>query len=250
MIFQVRIPQGVGPGQKFRCLVNGQHHEIVCPPNAVPGQSIQFQVSDQYQPTQSYSQTQQYATNPPQGYTQQPPQSAYYPQSHTQSPEAIYGMVDVNRSGQINIQQLKQAMDLAGYNRFQMKTCKLMMSMFDTDQTMTMSPTEFSSLYKYVTDWENCFKQYDRDRSGSVTHDELKTAVQAFGYRFSDSFFQTLFNKYDEDNSKTISFDEFIQLFCELHLLTEAFKVHDTKRQGVATFKYEDFLKACFAIHT
>mmetsp|Transcript_7340 Transcript_7340/g.8425 ORF Transcript_7340/g.8425 Transcript_7340/m.8425 type:complete len:242 (-) Transcript_7340:1156-1881(-) len=241
-MYQVRIPQGIRPGQKFRCSINGQQMEIVCPANTVPGQTIQFSVNNSSSPGVAPAQHQSYS---PQSVAQ-----SGYPHANSQSPDSIFASIDTRRTGQININQLQQAFQVAGYAKFQLKTCKLMMSMFDTDHSMMMSATEFAALFKYIKDWEKCFKQYDQNQNGSISFAELKSAVEAFGYRFSDDFFTTLFNVYDADRSRTISFDEFIQLFCELHMLTEAFKIHDTKRQGVATFKYEDFLKACLSIHT
>ena len=57
--------------------------------------------------------------------------------------------------------------------------------MFDRDNSGTINFQEFSSLWKYVTDWQNCFRSYDRDNSGSIDKNELKTALTSFGKRNS-----------------------------------------------------------------
>ena len=36
----------------------------------------------------------------------------------------------------------------------------------------------------------------------------------------------------------------------QLHMLTEEFKKKDANQSGTAVFQYEDFLRACFSIHT
>jgi len=53
--------------------------------------------------------------------------------------------------------------------------------MFDRDNSGSINFQEFSSLWKYVTDWQNCFRSYDRDQSGSIDKNELKTALSGFG---------------------------------------------------------------------
>ena len=56
--------------------------------------------------------------------------------------------------------------------------------MFDKDGSGTVSFEEFCALWKYVTDWLNCFKSFDRDNSGSIDKNELKTAFTTFGMSF------------------------------------------------------------------
>lgn len=53
--------------------------------------------------------------------------------------------------------------------------------MFDKDNSGTINFQEFSSLWKYVTDWQNTFRSYDRDNSGSIDRNELKHALTSFG---------------------------------------------------------------------
>lgn len=38
--------------------------------------------------------------------------------------------------------------------------------MFDKKNNGTVSFEEFGALWKYVTDWQNCFRSFDRDNSG------------------------------------------------------------------------------------
>ena len=53
--------------------------------------------------------------------------------------------------------------------------------MFDRDNSGTINFQEFTNLWKYVTDWQGCFRGYDRDNSGSIDRNELKTALTSFG---------------------------------------------------------------------
>ena len=57
----------------------------------------------------------------------------------------------------------------------------MMIGMFDRDQSGNINFQEFGSLWKYITDWQNTFRSYDRDNSGSIDKRELQTAITSFG---------------------------------------------------------------------
>ena len=135
-----------------------------------------------------------------------------------------------------------------GGQKFSLKACKLMVGLHDVDKTGKIDKKEFVQLDKYIRDWQTCFNSIDHDRSGKIDTKELSTAMKSFGYRFSDSFMQFMVSAYDEDRSGTIEFDEFIQIFVELQMLTEKFKEKDEKKNGVATFHYEEFLRVFYTL--
>ena len=57
----------------------------------------------------------------------------------------------------------------------------LIIGMFDKDRNGTITFQEFGALWKYVTDWQQCFRGFDRDNSGSIDRNELKQALTSFG---------------------------------------------------------------------
>lgn len=57
-------------------------------------------------------------------------------------------------------------------------------------------PTEFSGLWKYIVDWQNIFRQFDRDRSGFIDQDELTEALRSFNYVLSSSIVSLIAYKY------------------------------------------------------
>ena len=62
-------------------------------------------------------------------------------------------------------------------------------------------------MWKYIKDWQNVFKHFDRDRSGTIDGDELRDALGQFGYNLSPSLLDLVQKKYgapallfDQDN--------------------------------------------------
>ena len=52
----------------------------------------------------------------------------------------------------------------------------------DTDCSGTIGFNEYAGLWKYIKDWQNVFRHFDRDRSGSIEGNELREALGQFGY--------------------------------------------------------------------
>lgn len=53
--------------------------------------------------------------------------------------------------------------------------------MFDRDYKGGVNFAEFTGVWKYITDWQNIFRTYDRDNSGQIDKNELKQALTGFG---------------------------------------------------------------------
>lgn len=154
--------------------------------------------------------------------------------------------VDADRSGQISAKELQDALKNGTWQPFNPETVRLMIGMFDRDNSGTINFQEFQALWKYVTDWQNCFRGYDRDSSGSIDRNELKTALTGFGYRLSDQFYDILVKKFDRQGRGTVAFDDFIQCCVVLQTLTQSFRMYDTDQDGWITIGYEQFLTLVF----
>jgi Ca2+-binding EF-hand superfamily protein len=55
---------------------------------------------------------------------------------------------------------------------------------------------EFSGLWKYVADWQNVFKFYDQDGSGTIEGRELSEALRSFGFNLSPTILRLVEAKY------------------------------------------------------
>jgi len=90
--------------------------------------------------------------------------------------------------------------------------------MFDKQNRGTVSFEDFGALWKYVTDWQSCFRSFDQDNSGNIDRNELRTALNAFGYRLSEGIMDLLIRKYDRCGRGIIYFDDFIQCCIVLYV--------------------------------
>lgn len=109
--------------------------------------------------------------------------------------------------------------------------------MFDKQNRGVISFEDFGALWKYVSDWQNCFRSFDRDNSGNIDKVELKNALTAFGYRLSDEVVNIMVQKFDRFGRGTILFDDFIQCCVTLYVSFNTFS---------HLFKKEDFLYSYF----
>ncbi|KAJ8919617.1 hypothetical protein NQ315_002239 [Exocentrus adspersus] len=150
--------------------------------------------------------------------------------------------VDRDRSGQINWQELQSALINGQGENFSDQACKLMVGMFDTDRNGTIGLTEFQLLYNYINQWLAVFRNYDRDRSGSIEEGELGHAFQQMGFSFSPEFVRFLITKSDFKNHRCMSVDQFIVACVQIQRYTDAFRARDKEMKGVITLAFEDYL--------
>ncbi|KAL1115525.1 hypothetical protein AAG570_007554 [Ranatra chinensis] len=131
---------------------------------------------------------------------------------------ALLSRVDQDRSGYISANELQIALSNGTWTPFNPETVRLMIGMFDKQNQSTISFENFGALWKYITDWQNCFRSFDRDNSGNINHEELKTALTTFGYRLPDEVIDIIMRSFDRLGNRTILFDDFIQCSIKLHV--------------------------------
>jgi peflin len=159
-----------------------------------------------------------------------------------------FSAVDTDRSGHISAPELQKALINGDWTPFDLDTVKLLMTIFDSDRSGTIGFNEFAGLWKYIKDWQNVFRYFDRDRSGSIDGGELRAAISQFGYNLSPSILQLVERKYASapvmpgTAPAGISFDRFVRACVVIKTLTEAFQKLDTDRDGWVQINYDQFM--------
>ncbi|KAF8176919.1 hypothetical protein BJ912DRAFT_857223 [Pholiota molesta] len=162
--------------------------------------------------------------------------------------------VDTDRSNAITAPELERALINGDWTPFDLDTVKLLMTLFDTDRSGTIGFTEFSGLWKYIKDWQNVFKHFDRDRSGSIDGGELRDALGQFGYNLSPPLLELVQRKYASQATGRyappagISFDRFVRACVVVKQLSEAFGRLDTDRDGWIQINYDQFMNTVLSL--
>ena len=97
-------------------------------------------------------------------------------------------------------------------------------------------------LWGFLAAWRALFDRFDEDRSGSISYDEYSKALVTFGYHLSANFVTTLYRLYDRPGPNAMSFDLFVQSCISLKRMTDVFKKYDDDRDGYVTLSFEQFL--------
>jgi len=190
-------------------------------------------------PAPGYNQGYGGYTNPP-----PPPQGA--------NPEIWYwfSTVDADGSGSISVTELQSALVNGNSSKFDLDTVKMLMNIFDTDRSGTIGFNEFQGLWRYIKDWQEVFRHFDRDHSGSIEGRELSAALKSFGYDFSPIILSLIEHKYSSGPAPAgfgpppgITFDRFVRACVMVKTLTEAFQSTDTDGDGWIQINYEQFMK-------
>ncbi|KAI0819208.1 hypothetical protein BC628DRAFT_1404098 [Trametes gibbosa] len=165
-----------------------------------------------------------------------------------------FSAVDTDRSGHISVHELQKALINGDWTPFDLDTVKLLMSIFDTDRSGTIGFNEFSGLWKYIKDWQNVYRHFDRDQSGSIDRNELADALRQFGYNLSPQLLQLVERKYGSGPPARgaplpgITFDRFVRACVVIKQVTESFQRLDTDRDGWVQINYDQFMHTVLSL--
>ena len=197
-----------------------------------------------------------------------PPAGGGYPGAPPVDPNVAqwFRAVDQDNSGQIDASELGQALANGDMSMFSEEACRMMISMFDTNNSNTIGMDEFGRLFNYINEWKRMFENYDREKQGTLSQEDLNQALQSMGYRyiafillahweqeqflfrFSPQFVQNLLSKYSP-RQRRLTLDNFIILSTQIKRLTDSFRTRDTAQNGTATLQYEDFVGLALGSH-
>ncbi|KAH8827799.1 EF-hand [Flagelloscypha sp. PMI_526] len=199
---------------------------------------------------------------PPQGSYGGPPQGPPPPPGADPQLWTWFTSVDADRSGHITVSELERAL-INGLRLESLSTStpsNYSCPIFDTDRSGTIGFNEFSGLWKYIKDWQNVFRHFDADRSGSIDGRELDQAMRQFGYNLSPQLLDLVQKKYDVRSAAGvhghqlsgpppgITFDRFVRACVVVKQLSEAFQKLDTNRSGWIQIDYNTFMNTVLSL--
>jgi len=104
--------------------------------------------------------------------------------------------VDKDGSGRITPVELQQALKNGNHTAFEISTVEMLIKLFDSDCSGTITFNEFQGIFKYVQDWAAIFGHVDQNKSGSIDAHELQIGLKQFGYNLSAPLVDRLVQKY------------------------------------------------------
>ncbi|KAI6111988.1 hypothetical protein EDD16DRAFT_1605411 [Pisolithus croceorrhizus] len=163
-----------------------------------------------------------------------------------------FSSVDTDRDGAITATELQSALANSDLSPFDIDTIKLLMDFFDHDRDGMIGFEEFQRLSRYIKDWQNVFRHFDRDRSGTIDGSELRSALSRFG-----SVTTPFFSRGEEPSNTPdyrgivptgISFDRFVRACVVVKQLTETFQRLDVDNDGWIQVDYDQFMSTVLSL--
>ena len=160
---------------------------------------------------------------------------------------AWFDAIDRNRNGALAAVELQNALQLGGLN-FSLATVAHIIRIHDRTGKGAIAFADFSRLHEFLTNVQHSFEYFDKDKSGSLSYDEIFAALQHAGYTLERQALQAVFQRFDPARSGALGLAEFLALTLFLRSATATFNAFDPQRTGVVRLSFNQFLYA--ASHT
>ncbi|XP_022842784.1 calcium-dependent protein kinase 20-like [Olea europaea var. sylvestris] len=127
----------------------------------------------------------------------------------------MFKMIDVDNSGQITLEELKNGLERVGSNLKDSEIIDLMQAA-DVDNSGTIDYKEFVAAMLHLNKVQKedhmfaAFSYFDQDGSGYITHDELQQACEKLG--IGDVQLEEIIHEVDQDNDGRIDYSEFVTM--------------------------------------
>ena len=124
---------------------------------------------------------------------------------------AIFNQHDYDKSGTINISELKDTLADCGVKKTNVELLKIMKEV-DLDDSGELSMDEFILIFGQAQ-LRKVFNEIDEDQSGSISTMELEDAMKKLGRHLQPAQIKEILQKVDIDNSGDVNFEEFSTFF-------------------------------------
>ncbi|GMH33023.1 hypothetical protein BSKO_00857 [Bryopsis sp. KO-2023] len=157
--------------------------------------------------------------------------------------EQWFRAVDADNSGQIDALELQRALAM-GNLRFSLATVAHMIRVHDQNNSGSIDFNEFRRLHEFLVDMQNSFNYFDKDRGGTLTPDEVYSAVVNAGFRLDQHAFSAMVRAFDPDRNGQLGLAEFIAMTLFLKSAAATFSAFDPHQTGRVTLDFSQFIYA------
>ncbi|KAI8467604.1 MAG: hypothetical protein J3K34DRAFT_429949 [Monoraphidium minutum] len=152
--------------------------------------------------------------------------------------------IDTDRSGHLDAKELQRALAMGNLN-FDLSDVDQMVRAFDQNASRTLNFEEFQRLHYFLVNVQQSFRSFDRDNSGSLSPDEVMNALRQAGFQLDMPAVTAMIDKFDPDNNKQLTLDEYIRSCLFLQTGARTFAAFDPQRKGSIALSFSQFIYAC-----
>ncbi|KAI1898516.1 hypothetical protein AGOR_G00073160 [Albula goreensis] len=120
---------------------------------------------------------------------------------------------------------------------FGKEACRSMINLMDTDGSGKLGLTEFHVLWEKIKRYLTVFRQFDVDKSGTMSSYEMRMALEAAGFKLTNHLFQLIILRYTEPDM-CVDFDNFVTCLVRLETMFKTFKTMDTDADGIISLNF------------
>uniref|UniRef100_A0A3B4ZAR7 Calpain-1 catalytic subunit n=1 Tax=Stegastes partitus TaxID=144197 RepID=A0A3B4ZAR7_9TELE len=96
---------------------------------------------------------------------------------------------------------------------------------------------EFHVLWEKIKRYLTIFRQFDLDKSGTMSSYEMRMALESAGFKLTNHLFQLIILRYTEDDM-AVDFDNFVTCLVRLETMFKTFKTMDTDADGQISLNF------------
>uniref|UniRef100_A0A673BKX3 Calpain-1 catalytic subunit n=1 Tax=Sphaeramia orbicularis TaxID=375764 RepID=A0A673BKX3_9TELE len=101
---------------------------------------------------------------------------------------------------------------------FTKESCRSMINLMDTDGSGKLGLSEFHVLWEKIKRYLTIFREFDCDKSGSMSSYEMRKALASAGFSLNNQLFQLIILRYTEADM-TVDFDNFVTCLVRLETM-------------------------------